>query len=92
MSITQLDIQDICFRMQSVISIPLLDIQSVYGVECRAERLSHSSLFNLNIIECRAEVCMILNAELNIYPTVRYFRCMFSNEELNVDLLARCSI
>ena len=62
-------------------SIPKLDIQRVYNVECRAERRSHSSMFKITIFECRGEcrtyssifkVCMGLNAELNINPSSRY--------------------
>ena len=36
-------------------SIPLLDIQSVYAGECRAEYRSCSSKFKTIIFECRAE-------------------------------------
>ena len=55
----------------------------VYGVECRDERRSHSSVFEINVFVCRAEcqtkssmfqVCMILNAELNVILTARYSR------------------
>ena len=77
-----------------------LDIQSVYGVECRAERRSHSSIFRMNIFECRAEcrfhssifnLCNVLNAELDVDLTTRYSRCMFLNAELNVEPIARYS-
>ena len=53
----------------------------MYGVECRAERRSHRSMFYMNIFECSAEcrtqssifkVFMVLNPELNIDPTARY--------------------
>ena len=79
----QLDIQDKYFRMQSLMSIPLLDIQSVYGVECRAERRSHSSMFKIYFFECLVEcriyslifnLWMVLNAELKIDPTARHSR------------------
>ena len=79
MSISQLDIQNVCFRMQSWMSISELDIQDVV-FECRAECWTHSSIF---------KVCFILNAELNVKLTARYSRCMFSNAELNVELTAR---
>ena len=36
-------------------------------------------------------MCFILNAELNVYLTARYSRCMFSNAELNVEPIARHS-
>ena len=71
-----------------------------YDVECRDERRSHSSMFETNVFVCRAEyqtkisifqVCMILNAELNVDLTARYSRCMFSNAELNVEPIARYS-
>ena len=57
-------------------------------------------LFETNVFVCRAEyqtkssifqVCMILNAELNVDLTARYSRCMFSNAELNVEPIARYS-
>ena len=67
----------------------------MYGVECRAERRSHSSMFNMNIFEGRAECRsqkldfqMILNAELNVDLTARYSRCMFMNAEANVEPIA----
>ena len=70
------------FWMQSLMLNSQPDIQSVYGVEWRAERRSHSSIFKL---------CIILNAELNVDLTARYSRCMFSNAELNVEPIARYS-
>ena len=39
---------------------PIAGYSSVYGVECRAERRSHISIF---------KVCMLVNAELNFDPT-----------------------
>ena len=94
-SITQLDIQDECWMLNSQ-----LDSQSVYSVECRAERRFHSSIFRMNIFECRTEcrshssilkVCMVLNKELNVDSTVRYSNWVFSNAELNVEPIARYS-
>ena len=70
----------------------------MYGVECRAERRSHGSMFYMNIFECSAEcrtmssifkVFMVLNPELNIDPTARYSRLAFSNAKTNVDPIAR---
>ena len=64
-------------------SIPLLDIQSVYAGECRAEYRSCSLKFKTNIFECRAvcrsyssllKVCLVLNAELYVELTGRYSR------------------
>ena len=81
-SISQLDIQDVCFRMQSWMSSPKLDSQSVYYFECRARCWTHSSTF---------KVCMALNAELNIDPTNRNSTWMFSNAELTVEPIARYS-
>ena len=48
--------------------------------DCRVECRSHCSIFKL---------CIILNAELNIDPTARNSRWMFSNAELNVEPIAR---
>ena len=96
-SISQLNIQDVGFRMQSWMSNPLLDIQIVYYIECRAEHRSHSSIFKMYVFECRTEcrtdrsifqVCIILNAELNIDLTTRNSGWMFSNAELNVEPIA----
>ena len=54
----------------------------MYVFECRAECRTHSSIF---------KVCMVLNAELNIDPTARNSRWLFSNAELNVESIARYS-
>ena len=73
----------------------------MYGVECRGERRSHSSIFKINDFECRAEcrtrssiynVCMVFNAELNIGPTARIQDECFSNAKLNVEPIARYSM
>ena len=68
--------------MQSLMSNPFLDIQNVYDFECSAEYWSHSSIFKINVFDAVPNVehihssvfivCMVLNAELNIDPTVRY--------------------
>ena len=90
----------VLFRMQSWMSNPYLDIQITYYFKCRTERGSHSSIFKMYVFECRTEcrtyssifkVCIILNAELNIDPTARNSRWMFSNEELNVEPIVRYS-
>ena len=90
----------VLFRMQSWMSNPHLDIQITYYFKCRTERGSHSSIFKMYVFECRTEcrthssifkVCIILNAELNIDPTARNSRWMFSNEELNVEPIVRYS-
>ena len=79
-------------------SVPKLDYPSVYGIECRTERRSHRSMFYINIFECSAacrtqdsifKVFMVLNPELNIDPTARYSRLVFSNAKTNVDPIAR---
>ena len=69
--------------MQSLMSIPQLDIQSVYGVECRAERRSHSSMFKIYIFECLAE-CRTHSSIFKVF--------MVLNAELNVDVIAQFSI
>ena len=53
----------------------------MYVFECRAQCRTHSSIF---------KVC-ILNAELDIDPTARNLRWIFSNAELNVEPIARYS-
>ena len=62
-------------------SISELDIQDVV-FECRAECLSHSSIF---------KVYICLNADLNVELTARYSKRMFSNAELDVEPIARYS-
>ena len=90
----------VCFRMQSWMSNPNLEIQSVFYFECRAECWTHSSIFKMYVFECRAEcrthssifkLCFILNAEMNVDLTARYSRCIFSNAELNVEPIAQYS-
>ena len=87
--------------MQNRIVNQQSDIQSVYGVECRAEYRSHSSIFKISVFVCRAEcrthgsifkVCLVLNVELNIELTARYSRWIFSNAELKVDPIPRYSM
>ena len=86
--------------MQSWMSNRQLDIQIFYHFECRAEHQPRSSIFETYVFECRAEcrtqnsifkVRVILNAELHIDPTARNPRWIFSNAELNVEIIARYS-
>ena len=59
---------------------PIAGYSSVFGVECRTERRSYISVF---------KVCMLVNAELKSAPAALNSRRIFSNAELNVDLIAR---
>ena len=81
-------------------SNPELDIQSVYGIECRAKRRSHCSMFNMNIFECRAE-CRTHSSIFQMDAFECRAECrshnsslevyMVLNVELNSDLRARYS-
>ena len=62
---------------------PIAAYSSVFGVECRTERRSHSSMFKIyifeNLVECRIhssifKLCMVLDAELKTDPTARHSR------------------
>ena len=63
---SQLDIQDVCFRMQS---------------ECRTHSSIFKVCFILNAelnveLTARYSRCMFSNAELNVEPIARYLKCV----------------
>ena len=63
---SQLDIQDVCFRMQA---------------ECRTHSSIFKVCFMLNAelnveLTTRYSRCMFSNAELNVEPIARYSKCV----------------